>query len=82
MCSSNCPTPGAHASWGECIRAKSLRLGDVKGQGRTRSHDSRLANYDSARRAGIQPATTRPKDVDFAVRVSNETGVAFDANAA
>lgn len=26
-CSSGCPTPGAHETWGECMRAKNTRVG-------------------------------------------------------
>ena len=25
-CSTGCPTPGAHESWGECVRAKNTRV--------------------------------------------------------
>ena len=26
-CSSGCPTPGAHETWGECVRSKNTRVG-------------------------------------------------------
>lgn len=37
-CSSGCPTPGAHASWGECVRDKNTRVAwaaSAKGLDRT-----------------------------------------------
>lgn len=68
-----------HKTFGECLRAKGIQLGDVKGEGGTFRLDSRLSGYDAARRQGIQPATTRPNDVAAAVRISERTGKAFDA---
>lgn len=37
-CSTGCPTPGAHATWGECMRAKNPRVAwaaSAKGLDRT-----------------------------------------------
>lgn len=79
-CSSACVTKD-HKTFGECMRAKGVQLGDVKGDGGTSSLDSRLSAYDSARRQGIQPATTRLRDVNAAVRISERAGRAFDAAA-
>lgn len=80
-CRTGCPSKD-HASWGECARASGIQLGDVKGQGGTPALDRRLSAYDSARRQGIQPATTRLRDVNAAVRISERTGRAFDASPA
>lgn len=78
-CSSTCPTQD-HFTFGECIRAKGIQLGDVKGIGVTPALDVRLSAYDSARRQGIQPASTRLRDVNAAVRISERAGKAFDAS--
>lgn len=68
-------------SWGECARASGIQLGDVKGDGGTARLDNRFTAYDSARRQGIQPATTRVRDVNAAVRISDRIGRPFDASA-
>jgi len=41
--------------------------------------DGELAEYAAARAEGIQPATTRRKDIQAAKAFSDEMGVAFDA---
>jgi hypothetical protein len=41
--------------------------------------DKELALYKSARAQGIQPATTKTKDIRKAIEISNKTGRAFDA---
>lgn len=83
-CSSSCKTQD-HASWGECVRAKGLRVGwegatltgvDGKVQ---READRNLDNYERARKYGIQPASTNKRDVDRAIRISDKTGTAYSA---
>lgn len=81
-CTSSCPTQD-HASWGECVRAKSLHIGYSRSAigldlSRQKRWDKRLREYREARRQGIQPRTSRLRDIREAVKVSNETGVAFD----
>jgi hypothetical protein len=76
-CSSKCPTPGAHATFGACMRAKNVRLGDVGGGGIAKGWDSDLNAYADARSAGIQPSGIDRNSVDRAVRISQEDGVAF-----
>lgn len=39
-----------------------------------------LDSYYAATRQGIEPISTKQKDIDAAVKFSNETGSAFDAN--
>lgn len=46
----------------------------------TRAHDKELGSYYDALRQGIEPISTKKKDIDAAVRLSHETGTAFDAN--
>lgn len=81
MCTSGCPTKD-HSSWGECMRAKSLRIAycrssfnrDATAQ---KQWDKDLDSYSSARRQGIQPDSTNRADVDRAVRLSNDFGEAY-----
>ena len=83
-CSSNCKT-GPHATYGECLRAKSMHVA-YEGQTLTgigskeqRDADKNLERYASARKYGIQPKTTHKKDVDAAIQISEMTGTAFQA---
>jgi hypothetical protein len=45
-----------------------------------KEHDRELNSYFEATRQGIEPISTKQKDIDAAVRLSNDTGVAFDGN--
>jgi hypothetical protein len=79
-CSSSCKTQD-HASWGDCIRAKSLRVGYC-GQGggdatAQKKWDSELSAYKDARAQGIQPDGTTRAKVEAAVKASNEKGAAY-----
>ena len=40
--------------------------------------DKELSSYYSAVKQGIEPISTKQKDIDAAVAISNETGKAFD----
>lgn len=76
-CSSGCKTKD-HKSYGECMRSKNAKVAgyDVSAQ---KKADKNLDNYESARRYGIQPASTRKHDVDAAIQISEKTGTAFEA---
>lgn len=83
-CSSGCPTPGAHATWGECMRAKNTRVGwaaSASGLDRTteKKWDAELQLYRDARADGIQPAGTSTKKIRQARELSELTGKPFDA---
>lgn len=78
-CSSSCRTQN-HASYGECMRAKSIRLQDVTFTELNRKQTTELNAYADARRQGIQPKSTRKPHTDAAVRISNETGTAYRAD--
>lgn len=83
-CSSSCPTQD-HASWGECVRSKGLRVGwaaSHKGIDRTKEKrwEQGLQEYRDARAAGIQPASTNVRDVRAAVAASEATGTAVNAS--
>lgn len=72
-CSSSCPTPGKHATFGECVRAKGLRLSEKKGD-YARGHNwfQGIKEYREARAQGIQPKTSNLKDVREAVSLSRK----------
>lgn len=65
-------------------KAKGLQIntGDVNSRviQSTRAHDKELGSYFDAVRQGIEPISTKKKDIDKAVQVSNDAGKAFDAN--
>lgn len=60
-----------------------LSRGDARHDGvmSAKQHDRELGSYYDALRQGIEPVSTKQKDIDAAVRLSNDTGVAFDGNA-
>ena len=81
-CRTGCPTQD-HASWGECARAANMRVaycgiggGDATKQKRW---DAELQSYRDARAQGIEPASTRTRDIRAAVELSNMSGTAFSA---
>lgn len=83
-CSTGCPTPGAHETWGECLRAKNTRVAwaaSARGLDRTaeKKWDAELQSYRDARAQGIQPAGTTKDKIETAVEMSNLTGRAFNA---
>lgn len=82
-CSSRCATKD-HETFGECMKAKGIRVGwcqSWKGLDATleKAKDKNLNDYKAARDQGIQPATTWPKDVAHAVKASDATGEAYQA---
>jgi len=60
-----------------------LSVGAARNDGipTAKAHDRELGSYYDALRQGIEPVSTKQKDIDAAVRLSNDTGVAFDGNA-
>lgn len=66
MCSSGCPTYGAHASWGECIRAKGLHVTPMSHPTNV-AWDKELHAYADARRQGVKPMGTRMQQVQNAM---------------
>ena len=82
-CSSKCPTQD-HATFGECVRSKSLRVAycnsaDGKDYTAQKKADRELDAYSDARRQGIQPAGTTKAKIEQAVMASDATGTAFKA---
>lgn len=69
-CSSSCPTRD-HGTFGECMRAKNLHLSPhVNDSYSTRqtAWDSELDHYKKAVDNGLNPASTKRKAVDAAIR--------------
>jgi len=60
-----------------------LSVGAARNDGipTAKAHDRELGSYYDALRQGIEPVSTKQKDIDAAVRLSNDMGVAFDGNA-
>ena len=82
-CTSGCKTRD-HASYSECLKDKAPRVAYCNSAGgmdftAQRQWDRDLDAYKDARRQGIQPATTKRKDVDAAVHMSNKTGAPYQA---
>lgn len=82
-CSSRCVTQD-HDSMGACLRSMGIRVtGANSAAGRSttaeRKWNKNLADYRAARAEGIQPASTRPKDIEQAKILSDYTGQAFRA---
>jgi len=60
-----------------------LSVGSARSDGipSAKQHDRELGSYFDATRQGIEPISTKQKDIDAAVRLSNDMGSAFDGNA-
>ena len=78
-CRTACPTPGSHASWGECARAANIQVGDLMNATGQKSWDRELNLYRSAREQGIQPVSTRTADIHRAMDASDKAGTAVQA---
>jgi hypothetical protein len=70
MCRTGCRTQD-HESWGECARDARFYDAGVAKRDEYKAYDKELTDYESARRQGIQPETTRRKDIDSAIRKAN-----------
>lgn len=97
LCDITSPTPfkdedaisidHTHCDSDPCFGCKArnlqLSVGEARHDGvmTAKQHDKELGSYYDALRQGIEPVSTRTKDIQAAVRLSNETGVAFDGNA-
>lgn len=59
-----------------------LGVGSARNDGvmSAKQHDKELGSYFDALRQGVEPISTKQKDIDAAVRLSNQTGVAFNGN--
>ena len=82
-CRTGCITKD-HDTYGQCLRAASLRVGWAKShlgidRTRERGKQAELDLYKTARSAGIQPASTKTPDIRRAIEISEKAGAAFDA---
>lgn len=80
MSETRCTCGAGHETFGACIRAKGIHIGDVKGRSINKRGEADLQAYADARRQGIQPSGIERSAVDRAVRLSEQTGRAFDAS--
>lgn len=84
-CSSGCPTPGAHQSYGECLRLKATRVAycnSVAGSDYTREKkwNRELDRSRDLMSKGILPENTFGPALDRAERASDATGTPFRAD--
>lgn len=77
-CRTGCPTQD-HESWGDCLRAANLSITNEKVAKEIKNTDKELSAYRDARKLGIQPASTKMKDIQKAVRASDLIGRAAKA---
>jgi hypothetical protein len=77
-CRTGCSTQD-HGSWGECLQASNLSFGNPQVAAVFKKNEAELNAYRDARKVGIQPASTKMKDIQKAVRLSDATGKAAKA---
>lgn len=77
-CRSGCPTQD-HESWGECARSANLSISNPVAAAASKQTNAELTAYRDARKAGIQPASTKMKDIQKAVRLSDKLGIGVKA---
>ena len=82
-CTSGCATKDCE-SYAACLQGKGVKVAYANSAGgmdysAQKKWDRDLDAYKDARRQGIQPATTKRKDVDAAVHMSNKTGAPYQA---
>jgi len=77
-CRSGCKTQD-HENWGECARAANFSITDPLANAASKLANKELNAYREARKNGIQPASTRIKDINKAVRLADKVGRAVKA---
>lgn len=77
-CRSGCPTQD-HNNWGECARSANISTANMAIAAVSRGVDKELSAYRDARKLGIQPASTKMKDIQKAVRTADKLGRAVSA---
>ena len=82
-CTASCKTKD-HDNYGECIRSNIPMFVGVNptksgwDQDKVKKDEREIQSYWDATRQGIEPRSTRKKDIDAAVKLSNDAGKAFD----
>lgn len=77
-CRTGCPTQD-HANWGECARDANLAISNESAAKAIKNTDKELSAYRDARKAGIQPRSTKMKDIQTATKISDSLGKAYSA---
>lgn len=78
MTGTRCTCGQGHATFGACIRAKGIRVGQVD-RDAAKAWQAEINAYRSARRQGVQPRSTKWRDIRAAMEISEKTGQAFTA---
>ena len=84
-CSTACVTRD-HESFGECLKAKALRVGYCRSATggldatKEKKWQRELDAYKDARAQGVQPSGTRLHQTENAMRISEATGTAYQAS--
>jgi hypothetical protein len=82
-CTASCKTKD-HTNYGECLRSNTPMFVGVNptrtgwDQDKVKKDEKEIQSYWDATRQGIEPRSTRKKDIDAAVKLSNDAGKAFD----
>ncbi len=82
-CTASCKTKD-HDNYGECMRSNIPMFVGVSptrtgwDQDKVKRDEKEIQSYWDATRQGIEPRSTRKKDIDAAVKLSNDAGKAFD----
>ena len=85
-CTSACKTKN-NSTYAECLQQNMPMISPSAAPTRTgcdrdriKRDERELDSYYSAVKQGIEPISTKQKDIDAAVKLSNEAGKAFDGN--
>ena len=85
-CTSSCKSRN-HATYAECLQQNMPMIAPSTHPSKTgwdmdkiKRDNKELDSYYSAIKQGIEPISTKQKDIDTAVKLSNEAGKAFDGN--
>lgn len=82
-CTSACKTQD-HETYADCLQSNMPMFSGVTpsksgyDQDAVKKDEKELKSYYDAVRQGIEPRSTRQPDIDMAVKLSNESGKAFD----
>lgn len=60
-------------------KIQTISISNLQVKAFAHKNESELTAYSEARKQGIQPASTKMKDINKAVRVSDATGIAAKA---
>jgi len=73
-CSSGCPTPGAHRSYGHCLKSKGAHVSnEIRATAMDRGKwNAELRAYAAARAEGLQPEGVSMREIDAAKRAADE----------